>query len=492
MTTTISAAPFEAPANGTLWAAIIDGEPRPAIGGGTFAVSNPATGETIALVADCDAHDTDQAIAAADRALAGWRSQSAAQRGAILRRWYELMLDHEERLARLITEEMGKPLAEARGEIKYGAGYLKFYAEEAERIYGEIIPLPEAGARALITRGPVGVCAAITPWNFPSAMLLRKVAPALAAGCTMVAKPAEDTPLSALAMAQIAIEAGVPKGVFNVVPCSIPHAVGGALTASPIVRKLSFTGSTQVGRKLLEMCAPTVKRTSMELGGNAPFIVFADADIDAAVSGAMLAKYRNAGQTCVCANRIYVERSIAEEFAQKLTQQAGAMTIGDGLEPGVEIGPMINSKAIEKAQELLNDAVERGARILTGGSRHGELFLEPTVLGDVSPDARLLKEEIFGPVAPIVVFDSEAEVIALANDTEYGLAAYCYTRDLGRAFRMSEALDYGMVGINEGIVSSVGAPFGGVKQSGMGREGSRHGIEDYLEIKYTRMGGLGQ
>ncbi|MEM7780044.1 MAG: NAD-dependent succinate-semialdehyde dehydrogenase [Pseudomonadota bacterium] len=472
------------------WSAIIDGETIAAASQGTFDVTNPATGEVIARVADCGAAEAERAIAAAERALTDWRARSAADRGAILRRWYELMLADEERLARLITLEMGKPLAEARGEIKYGAAYLKYYAEEAERIYGEIIPMPEPGTKALVTRGPVGVCAAITPWNFPNAMLMRKVAPALAAGCTMVAKPAEDTPLSALAAAEIALKAGVPVGVFSVLPCSKPGEVGGALTASSTVRKLSFTGSTEVGRRLLEQCAPTVKRTSMELGGNAPFIVFADADLDAAVTGAMAAKYRNAGQTCVCANRIYVERSIADEFAAKLSKRAATLKIGNGLEDGIEIGPMINAAALAKTQDLLADAIERGAKLVTGGSAIGDLFFQPTVITDVPQQARVIQEEIFGPVAPIVPFESEAEVISAANATEYGLAAYCYTKDLGRAFRMSDALDYGMVGINDGIVSAVGAPFGGVKQSGMGREGSRHGIDDYLEIKYTRMGGL--
>ncbi|MBO82281.1 NAD-dependent succinate-semialdehyde dehydrogenase [Citromicrobium bathyomarinum] len=472
------------------WQAFVDGEPRAAAGGKTFAVLNPATGETIASVADCSHEDALAAIDAAQRALADWRARTAAERGTILRRWYDLMIAEEDALARLITAEMGKPLPEALGEVRYGAGYIKWFAEEAERVYGEIIPAPVGGAKAFVTREPVGVCAAITPWNFPNAMLMRKVAPALAAGCTMVAKPAEDTPLSALAAAQLAIEAGVPAGVFNVVPTSNAADVGRALTESEVVRKLSFTGSTGVGRKLLAQCAGTVKRTSMELGGNAPFIVFADADLDAAVDGAMASKYRNAGQTCVCANRFYVQRDIHDAFCAKLVERVRALKVGDGAEDGTEVGPLINQAALDKVSRLLDEAVAGGARIATGGSNRDGLFFEPTVVADVARDASIVREEIFGPVAPIIAFDTEEEVVAAANDTPYGLAAYCYTRDLGRAWRMSDALEYGMVGLNEGIISSVAAPFGGIKQSGMGREGSRHGIEDYLEMKYIRMGGL--
>ena len=473
-----------------IWQALVDGELRAAAGEKTFTVRNPANGDVIATVADCSCDDALSAIDAAQRALPEWRARTAAERGTILRRWYDLMIAEEDTLARLITAEMGKPLGEALGEVRYGAGYIKWFAEEAERVYGEIIPAPVGGAKAFVTREPVGVCAAITPWNFPNAMLMRKVAPALAAGCTMVAKPAEDTPLSALAAAQLAIEAGVPAGVFNVVPTSDAADVGRALTESEVVRKLSFTGSTGVGRKLLAQCAGTVKRTSMELGGNAPFIVFADADLDAAVDGAMASKYRNAGQTCVCANRFYVQREIHDAFCARLVERVRALKVGDGAEDGTEVGPLINQAALDKVSRLLAEAVEGGARIATGGASKDGLFFEPTVVADVARDASIVREEIFGPVAPIIAFDTEEEVVAAANDTPYGLAAYCYTRDLGRAWRMSDALEYGMVGLNEGIISSVAAPFGGIKQSGMGREGSRHGIEDYLEMKYIRMGGL--
>ena len=483
-----AAAPVSA--NDSAWGAIIGGEVCTAAGGAVFDVTDPATGKVIAAVADCGAEDAERAIAAAAAALPEWRARSASDRGAVLRRWYDLMLAEEDRLAQLITAEMGKPLAEAVGEIRYGAGYLKWFAEEAERVYGEIIPVPADGSKAFVTREPVGVCAAITPWNFPNAMLMRKVAPALAAGCTMVAKPAEDTPLSALAASELALQAGVPGGVFNVVPCSRPGEVGRALTDSPVVRKLSFTGSTDVGRKLLADCAGTVKRVSMELGGNAPFIVFADADLDAAIEGAMGSKYRNAGQTCVCANRFFVQRDIYDAFCDRLAQRAAQLRVGKGDEAGVEIGPMINAAARDKAARLLADAVERGARIVTGGKPRDGLFFEPTVLADVAPGSEILAEEIFGPIAPVVAFDSEQEAIAAANATPFGLAAYCYTRDLGRAWRMSDALEFGMVGLNTGIISAVSAPFGGVKQSGMGREGSRHGIDDYLEMKYIRMGGL--
>ena len=473
-----------------LWQAIIDGEPRAASGGRTFAVINPATGETIASVSDCSHDDALAAINAAHRALPEWRARTAADRGAILRRWYDLMIAEEDALAQLITAEMGKPLPEALGEVRYGAGYIKWFAEEAERVYGEIIPAPVGGAKAFVTREPVGVCAAITPWNFPNAMLMRKVAPALAAGCTIVSKPAEDTPLSAIAAAQLALQAGVPAGVFNVIPTSNAADVGRAFTDSEMVRKLSFTGSTQVGRTLLAQCANTVKRVSMELGGNAPFIVFADADLDAAVDGAMASKYRNAGQTCVCANRFYVQREVYDAFCAKLVERVRALKVGDGAEDGTEVGPLINQAALDKVSRLLEEAVAGGARIVTGGSDMKGLFFEPTVLANVVQDASIVREEIFGPVAPIVAFETEEEVIAAANATPYGLAAYCYTRDIGRAWRMSDALEYGMVGLNEGIISAVAAPFGGIKQSGMGREGSRHGIEDYLEMKYIRMGGL--
>ena len=472
-----------------IWNAVIDGEDRPAQDNRRFAVTNPATGEEIANVADCSRDDAEAAIKAAHGALPDWRARSAADRGAILRTWYDLMIADEDRLARLITAEMGKPLTEAIGEVRYGAGYLKWFAEEAERIYGEIIPASSGDTKIFVSREPVGVCAAITPWNFPSAMLMRKVAPALAAGCTMVAKPAEDTPLSAIAAAQLALEAGVPPGVFSVLPCSQPAAVGAALTESDLVRKLSFTGSTQVGRRLLADCAPTVKRVSMELGGNAPFIIFDDADLDAALEGAMASKYRNAGQTCVCANRFYVHRAVHDQFCERFAKRVGALKVGDGASGG-EVGPLINRTARDKVIRLLDDAICRGARILTGGAPIDDRFFEPTVIVDVPPGSSILEEEIFGPVAPVIPFDTEKEVIAAANATPFGLAAYCYTRDLGRAWRMSDALEYGMVGMNDGIISAVSAPFGGIKQSGMGREGSRHGIDDYLEMKYIRMGGL--
>lgn len=470
--------------------AYIGGEWCSAATAACFSVSDPATGLTIAEVADCGADETENAIEAAATALPAWRERPAQERADLLLEWYRLMHAEEDRLAAIITAEMGKPLAESVGEIRYGASYLRWYAEEAVRIYGEVIPSPDRTSRQLVMRQPVGVCAAITPWNFPNAMLMRKVAAALAAGCTIVAKPAEDTPLSALAMAEMADRAGIPAGAFNVVPTSRAADVGAVLTSSPIVRKLSFTGSTEVGRKLLSQCAPTVKRTSMELGGNAPFLVFADADLDAAVAGAMASKYRNAGQTCVCANRFFVQREIYDEFCVRLSEAAASMPIGPGSDPQSQIGPLINAAALEKVETLVADAITNGARVVTGGESKDGLFYAPTVLADVDPAARIVREEIFGPVAPIIPFDDESEAIAAANDTPYGLAAYCYTRDLGRAFRVSEALEYGMVGINEGIISSVSAPFGGVKQSGMGREGSRHGIDDYLEMKYIRMGGL--
>jgi succinate-semialdehyde dehydrogenase/glutarate-semialdehyde dehydrogenase len=402
------------------------------------------------------------------------------------------MVERADALAAVLTRENGKPLAEARGEILYGASYLEWFAEEARRIYGDIVPAPSGDKRILVTRQPVGVCAAITPWNFPNAMLMRKAAAALAAGCTLVAKPAAETPLSALLAAQLGAEAGVPDGVFNVVPGMDAAAIGGEFTASPVVRKLSFTGSTAVGRQLMAQCAPTVKRLSMELGGNAPFIVFADADLDAAVDGLMASKYRNAGQTCVCANRVFVERSIAGAFAERLAKRVAALKVAPGDEDGAEIGPLISPAALEKTERLVADAVGKGGRVVTGGSRHaaGDLFYQPTVIDGVTTDMAMMREEIFGPVAPLIAFDGEAEAIALANDTEYGLAAYLYTRDLGRAWRVGDALEYGMVGINEGILSSAAAPFGGVKQSGFGREGSRHGLEDYLDIKYMLMGGL--
>lgn len=477
----------------TLQDAFIDGGWTPALGGARFAVCNPANGAIIGHVADCGEAETRAAIAAADAAQAGWAARPAAERSALLRRWRDLMVEHADALAALLTDENGKPLAEARGEILYGASYLEWFAEEAKRLYGEVIPSGSPSNRILVIKQPVGVCAAITPWNFPNAMLMRKAAAALGAGCTLVAKPAEDTPLSALAAATLGHEAGLPPGVFNVVTTAQPAAVGAVLTSHPRVRKISFTGSTDVGKTLLQQSATTVKRASMELGGNAPFVVFADADLDAAIEGALASKFRNAGQTCVCANRMLIERSILDEFADRLAARVDALKVGPGTLDGADIGPLINTAALEKVERLVADALAAGASLRTGGQRHaaGDLFYAPTVLENVTADMAVAREEIFGPVAPLIAFDAEDEAIQLANDTPYGLAAFVYTRDLGRAFRVGESLEYGMVGINEGILSSAAAPFGGVKQSGYGREGSRHGLDDYVDIKYMLMGGLG-
>lgn len=472
--------------------AYIDGTWICAVDRAQFAVRNPADGTLIAHVADCRATETEAAIDAAHRAFPAWASRSAAERSALLMEWYRLMAVHEQDLARLLTAEMGKPLAEAAGEIRYGASYLQWYAEEAKRAYGEVIPSPSADSRMIVVRQPVGVCAAITPWNFPNAMLMRKAAAALAAGCTMVAKPAEDTPLSALAMAALAEMAGIPAGVFNVVPTSRPAEVGAVLTASEKVRKLSFTGSTGVGKLLLSQCAPTVKKVSLELGGNAPFLVFDDADIDAALDGLVACKFRNAGQTCVSANRIFVQEAIHDRFAHALADRVKAMRVARGDAAGAEIGPLINRQALEKVESLIADARAHGAEVLAGGSCHetGGLLYEPTVLTGITPGMAIACNEIFGPVAALMPFRTEQEAIALANDTPFGLAAYLYTRDIGRAWRVGEALEYGMVGVNQGILSSAAAPFGGIKQSGMGREGSRHGLDDYLELKYLNMGGI--
>lgn len=472
--------------------AFIDGKWCNAASARRFDVHDPATGRVIASVADCGEAETQAAIHAAAAALAAWSALPADQRGARLRHWRDLMVEQADGLARVLSLENGKPLAEARGEILYGASYLDWFAEEARRVYGEIIPAPSESKRILVTRKPVGVCAAITPWNFPNAMLMRKAAAALAAGCTLVAKPAAETPLSALLAARLSVEAGIPAGVFNVVTGTDAAAIGGVLTTSATVRKLSFTGSTAVGRKLIAQCAPTVKRLSMELGGNAPFIVFDDADLDAAIEGLMASKFRNAGQTCVCANRVFVHNAIRPAFAERLAERVRALKVGRGDEAGVEIGPLISEAALAKTERLVADVLAKGGRLVTGGAKHaaGELFYAPTVVDGVTPDMSVMQEEIFGPVAPLIGFDDEADVIAMANDTEYGLAAYLYTRDLGRAWRVGDALDYGMVGVNEGILSSAAAPFGGVKQSGFGREGSRHGLDDYLDMKYTLMGGL--
>ncbi|WP_417617261.1 NAD-dependent succinate-semialdehyde dehydrogenase [Parasphingorhabdus sp.] len=474
--------------------AYIDGNWSAAASGESFAVYNPADGTKIASVADCGTADTERAIAAADRAFASWSTLTAAARAAKLMSWHELMLAHEQDLAKILTAEMGKPLAEAVGEIRYGASYLEWYAEEAKRIYGDVIPHASGDVRTIVVKQPIGVCAAITPWNFPNAMLMRKVAAALAAGCTMVAKPAEDTPLSALAIAALAEQAGIPPGVLNILPTSKAAEVGQALTSSPIVRKLSFTGSTEVGRLLLEQCAPTIKKTSLELGGNAPFIIFDDADIDAAMEGLIASKFRNAGQTCVCANRIFVHRSVHPEVTQKLIDRVQRMKVGPGDTAENDIGPLINVAAVEKVEKLVAGAMRAGAQVLIGGDRDeaGDLFFQPTVLDNISNDMEIARSEIFGPVATLIPFDSEAEVIALANDTPYGLAAYFYSRDIGRVWRVGEALEYGMVGINQGIISSAAAPFGGVKQSGLGREGSKYGLEDYLEIKYLCLGGIAE
>ena len=473
-------------------AAYIDGNWIAGDDASGLVVRNPATGEEIARVPDLGRDETERAIAAAAAALPAWRGRTAKERAAILRRWHDLVLAHQEDLAVLMSSEQGKPLAEARGEVAYGASFIEWYAEEAKRVYGETIPAPAGDRRLLVIRQPVGVVAAITPWNFPIAMITRKVAPALAAGCTAVVKPAEATPLSALALAVLAERAGVPAGVLNIVTTARPAVVGETLTASPVVRKLSFTGSTAVGKRLMAQCATTVKRLSLELGGNAPFIVFDDADVDAAVRGAMASKYRNSGQTCVCANRLLIEDGIYDAFAGRFVAAVAALRVDEGLAAGAQIGPLINAAALAKVEALIADAVGRGARILLGGSRHGRggNFFQPTVLADVTTDMAIAQEEIFGPVAPLYRFSGEAEAVRLANDTRYGLASYFYARDVGRVWRVAEQLEYGIVGINEGIISTEVAPFGGVKESGLGREGARAGIEEYLEMKYLCLGGL--
>lgn len=459
--------------------------------GAAISVTNPATGDQLGTVPKMGATETRRAIAAADAAWQGWRRKTAKERSSILRTWHELMLANADDLAQIMTLEQGKPLAEAKGEIAYAAAYIEWFAEEGKRAYGEVIPSPFPDRRLLVVKQPVGVCAAITPWNFPAAMITRKVAPALAAGCTMVLKPAELTPLSALALAELATRAGVPAGVFNVVTGE-PRAIGGELTSSPVVRKLSFTGSTEVGRLLMAQCAPTIKKLSLELGGNAPFIVFDDADLDAAVAGAIASKYRNTGQTCVCTNRFLVQAGVYEAFAQKLAVAVAALKVGQGFEAGVAQGPLINEAAVKKVEHLVSDALAKGAQVVAGGKRHarGGLWYEPTVMTGLTPDMALARQEIFGPVAGLFRFEDEAQAVAMANDTEFGLAAYFFTRDNARIWRVSEALEYGMVGINTGLISTEVAPFGGVKNSGLGREGSRHGLDDYLELKYLAMGGL--
>ncbi len=454
--------------------------------GRTLPVTDPATGEVIGQVPNLGTAETRRAIAAAEVAWPAWRALTAADRGQRLRRWQGLMLEHQEDLAQLMTAEQGKPLAEARGEIAYAASFLDWFAEEGRRVYGDIIPPHQADKRILVLKQPIGVCAAITPWNFPAAMLTRKVGAALAAGCTMVARPASETPFSALALAVLAERAGIPPGVFNVITGD-SGPIGAELTSNPVVRKLSFTGSTAVGKLLMRQCADTLKKLSLELGGNAPFIVFDDADLEAAVEGAIQSKYRNTGQTCVCANRFLVQDGIYAAFAARLAERAGELKVGPGREPGVVQGPLINEAAVAKVEAHIADALAKGASLLTGGARHalGGTFFQPTVLADLAPEMLIAREETFGPVAPLFRFATEAEAIALANATEFGLAAYFYTRDLARAWRVSEALEYGMVGVNSGLVSTAIAPFGGVKQSGLGREGSRYGIDEYLEIKYV-------
>ena len=471
--------------------ALIDGKWCAATDGTSIAVTNPATGESIGHVPRIGANQAQHAIDAADRAFASWKLRTAEDRATLLKRWHALMLANADDLALLMTAEQGKPLAEAKGEIAYAASYIEWFAEEARRVYGEVIPSPWNDKRIVVTREPVGVCAAITPWNFPSAMITRKVAPALAAGCTIIVKPAEQTPLSALAMAELAQRAGIPAGVFNVITGDA-RAIGGVLTASPTVRKLTFTGSTEVGRVLAAQCAPTLKRMSLELGGNAPFIVFNDADLDAAVAGAMASKYRNTGQTCVCSNRFLVQDGVYDAFAAKLAQAVAALKVGNGLQNGVSQGPLIDAPALAKVEKLVDDAVAKGATVLAGGKRHalGGTFYEPTVLTGVTPAMRVAQEEIFGPVSPLFRFHTEQEAVHMANDTEFGLAAYFYSQDISRAWRVSAALDYGMVGVNSGVISTAVAPFGGVKQSGMGREGSLHGIDGYVDTKYVCMGGV--
>ncbi|MFO7305589.1 MAG: NAD-dependent succinate-semialdehyde dehydrogenase [Gammaproteobacteria bacterium] len=459
--------------------------------GEVIEVVNPATGAVIGTVPNLGAAETRRAIEAAHRALPDWRARTAKERAQILRRWFDLMMAHQEDLAVLMTIEQGKPRAESRNEIAYAAAFLEWFAEEGKRAYGDVIPGHARDKRIVVLKQPVGVCAAITPWNFPAAMIARKVAPALAAGCTMVIKPSELTPYSALAMCVLAQRAGVPDGVVSVVT-GAAQPIGEELTSNPLVRKLSFTGSTAVGKLLMAQCAPTVKKLSLELGGNAPFIVFDDADLETAVRGAVASKYRNAGQTCVCANRIYVQSGIYDRFAERLAEIAAEMKVGNGLEPGVQMGPLIDERAIEKVERHVSDALSRGARILTGGQRLSGpgTFFTPTVLTDVAPDALPMREETFGPVAPLVRFETEEEVIRLANASQYGLAGYFYSTNIQRVWRVAEALECGIVGINEGIISTEVAPFGGIKESGLGREGSKYGLEEYLEIKYLCFGGV--
>jgi succinate-semialdehyde dehydrogenase/glutarate-semialdehyde dehydrogenase len=471
--------------------AYIDGQWVDADNGATFDITNPANGELITAVAKVGAAETARAIAAASAAMREWARKPAKARAGILRKWFDLMMQHQEDLAIIMTAEQGKVLAESRGEVAYGAAFVEWFGEQAKRIDGDVIPGPSPDKRIVCIKQPVGVVAAITPWNFPNAMIARKAAPALAAGCTIVIKPASETPLSAFAMAELAERAGVPAGVINVVAGGSGD-IGGELTSNPLVRKLTFTGSTPVGKMLEAQCAATMKKTSMELGGNAPFIVFDDADLDAAVQGAMISKYRNAGQTCVCSNRFLVQDGVHDAFVEKLLKAAAALTVGDGMQDGITTGPLVNKKAVSDVDELVQASIAAGARVALGGGAHelGGCYYQPTILTGVTSQMAVFRNEIFGPVAPVVRFHTEEEAIAMANDTEFGLASYFYTRDIGRVWRVAEALEYGIVGINEGIISNEMAPFGGVKESGSGREGSKYGIDDYVEVKYMLMGGL--
>jgi succinate-semialdehyde dehydrogenase/glutarate-semialdehyde dehydrogenase len=471
--------------------AFVDGAWIDADDGSTFAVTNPATGDTIAEVARCGADETHRAIAAAEKAQIEWRRKTGGERSRLLRRWFELMMENQEDLARIMTAEQGKPLAESRGEIAYGASFIEWFAEEAKRVYGDVIPPPASDRRIVVIKQPVGVVACITPWNFPNAMLARKVGAALAAGCTTVCKPATSTPLSAFAMAELAARAGIPAGVINVL-AGRTGAIGDELTSNPIVRKLTFTGSTEIGKKLVADCARTMKRTSMELGGNAPFIVFDDADLDTAVKATLASKYRNAGQTCVCANRILVQESVMAAYSEKLAEAVAGFKLGNGADEGVTMGPLIDDAAADNVVAMIEDATAKGAKVVLGGGRSklGNRFVEPTILSGVTADMRVFREEIFGPVSPLVSFSTEEEAIAMANDTEFGLAAYFCSRDVGRIWRVAEGLEFGIVGINEGVISNAMAPFGGMKESGNGREGSKYGLDDYLEIKYLCIGGI--
>jgi succinate-semialdehyde dehydrogenase/glutarate-semialdehyde dehydrogenase len=469
----------------------IDGAWLAADGGKTITVRNPATGETLGTVPQMGSAETKRAIEAAERAWPAWRAKTAKERAAILRKWFDLMMANQEDLAQILTAEQGKPLSEARGEIAYGASFIEWFAEEAKRAYGDMIPPHQADKRIMVIKQPIGVAAMITPWNFPNAMITRKAGPALAAGCPVVVKPASQTPYSALALAELAERAGVPKGVLNIITGD-SRSIGGELCASPKVRKLSFTGSTEVGRVLMRQSADTIKKLSLELGGNAPFIVFDDADLDAAVEGAIASKYRNAGQTCVCANRLYVQDKVYDAFAAKLAAKVKDFKVGAGTEPGVVIGPLIDEAGVKKVEQHVADALGKGAKLMLGGKRHdkGGLFFQPTVITGVTPEMLVSHEETFGPLAPLIRFKTEDEVIALANDTEFGLASYFYSRDIGRIFRVAERIEAGMVSVNSGLLSTEIAPFGGVKQSGLGREGSKYGMDEYLEIKYVLLGGI--